>query len=279
MPPEADVPLVQASLRTREAVALGLLHGPAELLPISSSAHIALVPWLLGWRYPELDAEQRKAFEVALHAGTVAALVVGLRGELAAELRTLDREGLRRLLLSTLPPGLAGLALERTIERRLGTPGATAIGLAVGAVAMAAADTAGPRTRHRQDAGDRDALALGLAQACALVPGISRSGATLTAARARGFAPADASVLSRQAALPVIAGAAGLKGARALRDGLPRGAAPAFAAGIAAAFWGTLASLRVVRAADEGRSLLGFAAYRIALAALVHRRLRACRDR
>jgi undecaprenyl-diphosphatase len=272
-------PAADARLRTREAVALGLLHGPAELLPISSSAHIALVPWLLGWSYAELDAEQRKAFEVALHAGTAAALLVGMRDEVASELRALDRPALRRLALSTLPPGLAGLAFERVIERRLGTPGAIAAGLAAGAVAMAAADAAGSGNRHRRDAGDRDALALGLAQALALFPGVSRSGATLTATRARGFARADASALSRHAALPVIAGAAGLKGARALRDGLPRGAVPGFAAGIAASFLGTLASLRIVRAAERDRPLLGFAAYRIALAALVWRRLRACRDR
>jgi undecaprenyl-diphosphatase len=270
MPPPAE-----PRLRIREAVALGLLHGPAELLPVSSSAHTTLVPWLLGWRYAGLDAQQRKAFEVALHAGTVAALLVGLRGEVAAELRALDRGGIRRLLLSTLPPGFAGLAFERTIERRLGTPGPTAIGLAVGAVAMAAADATGARTRHREDAGDRDAIALGIAQACALLPGVSRSGATLTVARARGFARADAAVLSRHAALPVIAGAAGLKGVRALRDGLPRGCAPGFAAGIAASFGGTLASLRLVRVAERNRSLLGFAAYRVLLAALVHRRLRA----
>jgi undecaprenyl-diphosphatase len=274
MPPAAD-----ARLRTREAVALGLLHGPAELLPISSSGHVALVPWLLGWRYPELDPEQRKAFEVALHAGTVAALLVGLRAEVAAEVRALDRRGVRRLLLSTLPPGAAGLAFERFVERRLGTPGAIAAGLAVGAVAMAAADLAGPLDRRREDAGDRDALALGLAQACALFPGVSRSGATLTAARARGFARADASLLSRHAALPVIAGAAGLKGARAVQRGLPGGWLPGFAAGIAAAFVGTLASLRIVRATERQHSLPGFAAYRIALAALVWRRLRACRDR
>jgi len=274
MPPAAD-----ARLRTREAVALGLLHGPAELLPISSSAHIALVPWLLGWRYAELGAEQRKAFEVALHAGSVAALLVGLRAEVAAELRALDRGGLRRIVLSTLPPGLAGLAFERVIERRLGTPGTIAVGLAAGGVAMAAADTGAPGTRDRHDAGDRDALALGLAQAVALFPGVSRSGATLTVARLRGFARSDAGLLSRHAALPVIVGAAGLKGARALRDGLPRAWAPGFAAGIAASFLGTLASLRIVRGGEQDRPLLGFAAYRIALAALVWRRLRACRGR
>ena len=261
-------------LRTRDAVALGLLHGPAELLPISSSGHVALVPWLLGWPYADLDAELRKAFEVALHAGTLAALLVGLRGEVADAARALDGRGLRVLALSALPPAIVGLALERTIERRLGSPGSVAAGLAAGAVAMAVADARGHGTRRRTDAGDRDGLALGLAQACALAPGVSRNGATLTAARARGFARADASVLSRHVALPVIAGATGLKALRLLREGLPAGARRSFAAGVAAAFAATLAALPLVRATERERSLLGFAAYRIALAAVVLRRLR-----
>jgi undecaprenyl pyrophosphate phosphatase UppP len=74
-------------LKLSHALALGVLHGPAELLPVSSSAHTTLVPWLLGWSYPELDPELRKAFEVALHAGTAAALLVGLRDEVAEAAR------------------------------------------------------------------------------------------------------------------------------------------------------------------------------------------------
>ncbi|HEV7804581.1 MAG TPA: undecaprenyl-diphosphate phosphatase [Solirubrobacteraceae bacterium] len=260
-------------LRTRDAVALGLLHGPAELLPISSSGHVALVPWLLGWPYAELDDELRKAFEVALHAGTVAALLVGLRGEVAGAARALDGRGLRVLALSALPPAIAGLALERTIERRLGSPGCVAGGLVAGSVAMAVADARGRGTRRRADAGDGDGLALGLAQACALLPGVSRNGATLTAARARGFTHADASVLSRHVALPVIAGATGLKALRLLRMGLPAGARHGFAAGIGASFAATLAALPLVHAVERERSLLGFAAYRIGLAAVVLRRL------
>jgi len=72
---------VKPELRLRDAIVLGLLHGPAELLPISSSGHVAVVPWLLDWPYQRLDSELRKAFEVALHAGTAAALIVGLRAE------------------------------------------------------------------------------------------------------------------------------------------------------------------------------------------------------
>ena len=143
------MPRPEARLRIRDAVALGLLHGPAELLPISSSAHVVLVPWLLDWPYAELDDELRKAFEVALHTGTVAALLVGLRDEVGEALRELDARGLRLLALSTLPPALAGLAFERVISRRLGSPAFVATGLAAGGVIMAIADARSTEIRGR----------------------------------------------------------------------------------------------------------------------------------
>ena len=234
-----------------------------------------LVPWLLGWPYAQLDGELRKAFEVALHAGTVAGLLVGLRGEVVETVRGLDGRELRLLACSSLPPALAGLALERAVQRRLGSPRSVAAGMIAGALAMAIADARSHGTRSRHDAGAGDGLALGAAQACALMPGVSRNGATLAAARARGFARADASVLSRHVALPVIAGATGLKALRLVRaGGLPAGARRGFAAGVAAAFAATLASLPIVRAVDRGRSPMPFAAYRIALAAIVLQRLR-----
>jgi undecaprenyl-diphosphatase len=139
---------------------------------------------------------------------------------------------------------------------------------------MAIADARSSGTRRRDEAGAADGLALGLAQACALVPGVSRNGATLTAARARGFARADASVLSRHVALPVMAGATGLKALRVLRGGLPAGAPRTFAAGIGASFAATLAAIPAIRAVERDRSLLPFAAYRIVLAAVVVGRLR-----
>ncbi|MFN8201195.1 MAG: undecaprenyl-diphosphate phosphatase [Solirubrobacteraceae bacterium] len=257
-------------LRLGEAVALGALHGPAELLPVSSSGHATLVPWLLGWEYARVDGERRKAFEVALHAGTAVALAVVLRGQLA-------RADPAVVALSLLPPAIAGLALERPIERRLGTPATIAAGLLAGAVAMAAADRCTPAARTRADARASDGLVLGLAQACALVPGVSRNGATLAAARARGFAPADASALSWDAALPVLAGAAALKGVRLASCALrPRGGPKAqldgraLAAGAAAAFVSTLGAARMV---PRDRPLAPYAAYRVALAGLVIRRL------
>jgi undecaprenyl-diphosphatase len=260
-------------LRTRDAIALGLLHGPAELLPVSSSGHVAVVPWLLGWPYSELDGELRKAFEVALHAGTAAALLVGLRDEVADAARGLDRRRLQLVVLSFVPPAVVGYGLERPIERRLGTPATVAAGLVAGSVAMAVADRCSSGRRRREDAGALDALVLGLAQACALVPGVSRNGATLAAARARGFAREDANVLSRHVALPVIVGATALKGTRLAHRGLPAGTARAFVAGIAASFATTLTSIRIIRQVERDRSLMPYAAYRVALAGLVVARL------
>jgi undecaprenyl-diphosphatase len=267
-PPDA------ARLKLPHALALGVLHGPAELLPVSSSAHTTLVPWLLGWSYPDLDAELRKAFEVALHAGTAAALLIGLRDEVAEAARGFDRRRATLVLGSFVPPAIVGYTLERPIERRLGTPPTIAAGLAAGSAAMWLADARAPRRRARTSAGLSDALALGLAQACALVPGVSRNGATLTAARARGFRRPDANALSRHVALPVIVGATALKGVRLARRGLPGGVAGAFAAGIGAAFASTLVSVRLIRAVERDRSLAPYAAYRLALAAVVWRRAR-----
>jgi len=258
-----------ARLRLREAVTLGALHGPAELLPISSSAHTELVPWLLGWEYADLDPELRKAFEVAVHAGTAAALLIALRDEVGEAVAGLDRRRLVLLAGSFLPPALVGLALERPIEQRLGTPRAIACGLLAGAVALAVADSVGGTARDREDAGPRDALSLGVAQALALAPGVSRNGATLAAARLRGFARSDANALSRHVALPVIGGATVLKSVRLVRRGLPPEAARGLAGGVAAAFVSTLASKRLVR---DDRALWPYAAYRAGLAAVVWRR-------
>ncbi len=254
-------------LRLAEAVALGVLHGPAELLPISSSAHTELVPWLLRWDFARLDAELRKSFAVALHAGTALALLVGLREEAA---RLPDRREVVLLAGSLGPPAVAGALLAGPVARRLGRPGPIAAGLAAGSAAMAWADRRGATDRRRADATPADALALGVAQACALVPGVSRSGATLAAARLRGFAPADAQALSLQAALPVIAGATALESARLARRGLPRGGGASLAAGAAASFAATLASIRLARGA---RRLGPWAAYRTGLAAVVVARL------
>jgi undecaprenyl-diphosphatase len=266
------MPSRSQALAVREALALGALHGPAELLPISSSGHITVVPWLLGWRYGELDPELRKAFEIALHAGTAAALLIILRSEVGEALTGLNPRRLVLIALSFAPPAVVGFTLERPIERRLGTPGTVAVGLLAGSAAMAWADRS-PQTRRHEEAGGADALWLGVAQACALVPGVSRNGATLAAARLRGFTREDANRLSRHAALPVIAGATVLKVIRLRRSRLPPGARGAFAAGAAAAFASTLGSTWLIRQVERDRSLVPYAAYRAALATAVLVRL------
>ena len=208
-------------LRVGQAIALGALHGPAELLPISSSGHVALIPWLLHWDYDQLDDELRKSFEVVVHAGTAAALLITLRDEVDEAVRGLNARRLALIALSFAPPAVVGYTLERPIEGRFGTPPTIAAALVIGAIAMAWSDRA-PQERTHTEAGACDALWLGVAQACALVPGISRNGATLAAARARRFTRADANRLSRHAALP---GDRGRDRAQGMAAQAPRAAA------------------------------------------------------
>ncbi len=281
-------------LPLRHALLLGLVQGPTEVLPVSSSAHIALLPRLAGWPHAQREAELRNSLEVALHAGTAAALLAysgmlaetgtlaegecppasvkrvspesaALRGELGQALRELDGGALASAALALAPPALVGYLMEQRLERRPSGPRALAAGLAVGAAAMAWADTR-TGTRDLADFGPRDGFALGLAQALALLPGVSRNGATLTAARARGFAREDAHALSWRVGLPVIAGAAGLKASRLAQRGAPPGAFPTLAVGTGAAFLSTLACVPLIRPGRRARALWPFALYRAALA-------------
>ena len=207
-----------------QAVTLGLLQGPTELLPISSSAHTALLPWLAGWRHGKIDPELRKSFQVALHPAPAVALAIDMRRELIDELRDISPRQGACDRLSLAPAALAGLAFRphrapagrtalnsRRSDRRRRGDGARRRPLA-------------GKNRRMKDAGPADGLALGVAQALALIPGVSRNGAALTAARARGFARSEAQALSWHAALPVILGASALKGSPLLGSRAPEGA-------------------------------------------------------
>jgi undecaprenyl-diphosphatase len=290
----------RSPLALRQALALGLLHGPSELLPISSSAHTALVPWLLGWRYGELHPSTRKSFEVALHAGTAVGLLAhapwrgGGRGHRAEGSHARARGGgcakarsstpgvgapgvgarFAPLVCAALPPALVGYALGEHIEERLGTPVTIAGGLLAGAMAMTAAELGAGGARADATATASDGLALGAAQALALMPGLSRSGISFATARARGFARADADRLSWKVGLPVIAGAALLEGTRLARGGIPAELRPPFAVGGASALLSTHLSVRLLTPERRSRLLPAAIAYRVALAALVIRRVR-----
>jgi undecaprenyl-diphosphatase len=266
-------------MRTRHAVLLGALHGPAELVPVSSSAHVSLVAWLLGWE-PGSPA-RRKELEVLLHAGTGVALGRVLRREAIATVRALDRRRVVLHLLALGIPSAVGLATERVVEEHLGTPGANAVGLALGAVLLLVGDALPEGTRAAADAGPLDGLILGAAQAAALVPGVSRRGATLAVARVCGYPREEASALSWEVALPVLVAATTLKGRRLLADPPPRGDRVALAAGALSAAGSTLAAAPLLRAVER-LAWWPYAVERLALAAAVvtvRTRRAACKDR
>jgi undecaprenyl-diphosphatase len=251
-----------------EAAALGVIQGAAELLPVSSSAHVAMVPWLLRWEVASWSPEHRKELEVALHTGAAVAMAPALWRA---------RPDLRTLALSLAPPVIVGGLFEQAIEERMG---GLVPGLLLGAAALAVADNLGAHERTARG-GARWAggaalgtargggepwtvgAALGAAQAAALVPGVSRSGATLAAARALGYSRAEASRLSFGVAGPVLVGATALKAWRG------RGSADRtlVATGVAASFVGTRAALKVF-GLERGR-LWPFAAERAVLAGAI----------
>jgi undecaprenyl-diphosphatase len=262
------------------AIVLGLVQGLSEFLPISSSGHLLLVPWLFGWDdFDSPDVE--KAFDVALHLGTVVAAIFYFRKDLAVYVR----EGLRLvisrerpttpegrlawlLMLSTVPAAAVGAVLESWIDDKLGKPVIIAISLIVFGLALAWADRSVGQ-RKVEGYGVRDAVVVGAAQALALNPGTSRSGITMTAARRLGFDRDAAARLSFLMMIPVTGGAIVFKFVKLLRDDIPDGLVPPMIVGIVTsgisgwlAVWGTL---RLVRT----RSFNPFVIYRLGLGLLV----------
>jgi undecaprenyl-diphosphatase len=235
-------------------VALGLLQGATELVPVSSSAHLCVVPRVLGFTYPRLGDAERKCFEVALHAGSAPVIA-------AAALSAGPLPSPGDLALTVLPAAVAGLVLERPIERRLGGPLGVGLAQIAAGLALVAADRRGG-LRALPDRGDH--VAVGVAQAAALVPGVSRAGAALTAGRMRGLSRPAALTLALQAALPVTAGAAALKGTRMAREGIPEGAGPAMLAGALASLASAAAARGVLRRLRDTGSYAPLAAYRVA---------------
>jgi len=265
--PRAPSSRGRGRLSVRQAVALGLIQGPAETLPVSSSGHLVLVPALLGWPYADLPADTRKTFEVALHFGAGLALAFLLRDDVVAAVR--DPAG---TALMTVPASVTALGLEEAIEKRASDPKVAAVAMIAAGSALAAADgrpdeRADLDPRAKADRGRQ--LAVGIAQAAALVPGVSRNGATLTAARALGFDREAAARLSWRAGLPIIGGATLLKLVRLSQRGLEPSLRIPFAAGALAAFASTLASAPLLRI--RRHRLAGL--YRVALGAFALRRL------
>ncbi len=269
------------------AIVLGLVQGLSEFLPISSSGHLLLVPWLFGWDDFQGDEGVEKAFDVALHIGTLVAAIVYFRRDIAryvgagvsliARRRSrlggpgsTDRDGRVAwlLVLSSLPAAAVGAVFEETIDERLGTPTIIAVSLIVFGVLLGVADMAAGR-RQVDDYTLKDALAVGAAQALALNPGTSRSGITMTAARQIGFDRDSAARLSFLMMIPVTAGAVALKMVKLASDGIPDGLATPMVIGVVTsgvsgwvAVWGLL---RLVRT----RTFTPFVVYRVVLGVVV----------
>ena len=269
------------ALSNRQALLLGVVQGLTELLPVSSSGHLILVPWLADWTYLEQHDEFNQTFDVALHLGTLVAVVAYFRHDLARvfvafvrslrhrRLGTSDERIAWAIALATLPAAGAGAAGESSIVEHLGEPWQIAILLAVFGGVLWLADRR-PERRSLEELSVRSAVAIGLAQVAALMPGVSRSGITISAGRFLGLDRESAARFSFLLLVPITLGAVLFKGVTDVLPGnLPPGwVGPFLVGGLAAAvsgFAAIWALLGYVRRHDYSLFVL----YRLALAAAV----------
>jgi undecaprenyl-diphosphatase len=248
-----------------QAIILGAVQGLTEFLPVSSSAHLVLIPWLMGWDDPGLT------FDVALHLGTLVALLVYYWStwlRMATSLVNDDRESRRLLALvavATVPGALVGFLFEKQAETVFRSPVLIAVTLATLGVALWFFDRAMPMRRKINEVTLRDALLIGLSQAFAIVPGVSRSGSTITMGRVMGLEREDAANFSFLMATPIIAGAGLIEGRKLLHNGLTADVWLGF--GVSAIFG--LIAIYLLLHLVRTRTYVSFAWYRILAAAFV----------
>ena len=220
------------------AIVLGIVQGLTEFLPISSSGHLVIVPWIFGWNDYDSQATA-KAFDTALHLGTLAAVLIYLRKDLIVYVtqgtqlifnrkQPATNAGRRAwlLVLSAVPAGIVGAAFEEKITEKLGSPALIGVSLIIFGVVLIWADRRATAKSHRRTVDSltlRNALVIGAAQVLALNPGTSRSGITITAARLSGYSRDAAARLSFLMSVPIISGAVVFKLAKLVRDGIPEG--------------------------------------------------------
>jgi undecaprenyl-diphosphatase len=200
-----------------QALVIGVIQGLTEFLPISSSGHLLVVPYLLGWNDPLLES---LPFTVMLHLGTLGALLVYFWRDwlrlVPAGFATIrdrsfrgdpDRRVAWLIVAATIPAAIAGYLLNDVIEREIRHPGVVALTMAAGAVILWLADRWGTRRKRIHDLSMPDGVAIGVAQAVALIPGISRSGISISAGLFLGLTREAAARFSFLMAAPIIAGA------------------------------------------------------------------------
>ncbi len=257
-----------------QAFILGMVQGLGEFLPISSSAHLILTPWLFGW------TDQGLAFDVALHWGTLLAVVTyfyldiwhlikGFLHSLRSSTRDLANNPYQKLswliIIATIPAAVIGKLLEHQVETVFRNPLLIAVTLAVVGIVLWVADRVGKKEKSLNHATWRNALIIGFSQAAAIIPGISRSGATMIAGLFQGLTRQDAARFSFLMSIPIILGAGVLK--------LPEIAeiqnhTQVFVGFLSSAVFGFL-SIKFLLKYISNRSFAVFAYYRIALAALI----------
>ncbi len=256
-----------------EAIILGIVQGAGEFLPISSSGHLIAVPWLLGYR------EHSLAFDVALHLGTLVAVAGALIGDWIKMLGSAftsfretgnpfaseDGRRLGFLAVASIPGAIFGLLLNDLAESAFRSAILVAVTMSIMGLVLWLADSRSTASRTLENWTLRDALIMGFAQAVALVPGVSRSGATISAARVLGFERNAAARLSFLMALPVTLGAVVLKVPGMLAGGIDA----TLVVGIVTAAVVGLLSIRVLFAWVRTRSYLPFVIYRFAFSALI----------
>jgi undecaprenyl-diphosphatase len=264
---------------TLQAIILGLTQGVSEFAPISSSGHLVLVPWLFGWDVVG-NADLNKTFDVALHLGTLTGALIYFRADVvrylrawvasirARAIRTVDERLAWALILGTIPAVIAGAALEGLIQEHLSQPWLIAVQLAVFGVVLWAVDRWAASERGFDTIGLRTGLGLGVAQAVALAPGVSRSGITMTAARAVSLDREAAARFSFLLSLPVVFGAGVFKSIDLVRDGLHGYGVPFVWGFVAAAVSGFVVIAFLLRYLRT-HSFAIFMVYRLAVAGLV----------
>jgi undecaprenyl-diphosphatase len=270
-----------AALTNGQAFVLGLVQGLTELLPISSSAHLILVPWGADWTYLKEHDSFNQTFDVSLHLGTLVAVgayfwrdIVRLVGAWLGSLRqrrikSSDERVAWFVLVATIPAGFVGLLGEDAIAERLGEPWQILLLLAGGALLLLWADRSA-QSRSMGDLGLRQALVMGFAQALALAPGVSRSGITITAGRFMKLDRDSAARFSFLLLIPTVLGAVLLKGVKdVLLGDLPSGWQGPFIVGTLAALGSGLLAIDWLLGFVRSHTYGVFVVYRLVVAALV----------
>ena len=270
-----------AALPNWQALVLGLVQGATELLPISSSGHLILVPWVADWEYLKEHDAFNQTFDVSLHLGTLVAVVAYFRADIARlavawfgtlrsrRIGTADERIAWFVAAATVPAALVGAVGENLIAENLGEPWQIAILLALFGVLLFVADRR-PETKDMSQVGFGAAVGVGLAQSLSLMPGVSRSGVTITAGRFLGLDRDSAARFSFLLLVPITFGAVAYKGVTdvVLAD-LPDGMGGPFVVGSLASFASAVVAISALLGYVRRRDYSVFVVYRLLAAAIV----------